>query len=126
MIWRWRLEKSTMSKSTMPILPMPAAARYIAIGDPSPPAPMQRTLVEQIFFWPARPTSGRIKWREYRRIWSLSSSIKTVQANEGNAEMKYFKRPKPAEKTGAGGGNRTRIASLEDWHSTTELRPQRR
>ena len=43
---------------------MPAAARYIAMGEPKPPAPMQRTEVEQIFFWPASPTSGRIKWRE--------------------------------------------------------------
>ena len=28
------------------------------------------------------------------------------------------------KKTGAGGGNRTRVASLEDWNSTIELRPQ--
>ena len=40
---------------------MPAAARYIAIGEPKPPAPMHRTLVALIFFWPARPTSGKIK-----------------------------------------------------------------
>ena len=31
---------------------------------PSPPAPMHKTLVEQIFFCPAMPTSGKIKWRE--------------------------------------------------------------
>ena len=30
--WRWRLEASTTSKSTMPILPTPAAARYMAAG----------------------------------------------------------------------------------------------
>jgi hypothetical protein len=29
---------------------MPAAARYMAMGEPRPPAPMQTTLVEQIFF----------------------------------------------------------------------------
>ena len=63
-ICRWRFEWSTVSKSTMPNLPSPAAARYMAMGDPSPPAPMHRTLVERIFFWPARPTSGRIRWRE--------------------------------------------------------------
>src|SRR5881394_3923737 len=28
-------------------------------------------------------------------------------------------------KTGAGDGNRTRVASLEDWNSTIELHPQR-
>ena len=48
----------------MPILPMPAAARYMAMGEPRPPAPMQTTLVEQIFFCPASPTSGKIKCRE--------------------------------------------------------------
>jgi hypothetical protein len=45
-------------------LPMPAAARYMAMGEPRPPAPMHRTLVALIFFWPARPTSGRIRCRE--------------------------------------------------------------
>jgi hypothetical protein len=48
----------------MPILPMPAAARYIAIGEPRPPAPMHSTLVPLIFFCPAKPTSGKIKCRE--------------------------------------------------------------
>jgi hypothetical protein len=27
MIWRWRFERSTTSKSTIPIVPTPAAAR---------------------------------------------------------------------------------------------------
>ncbi len=40
---RWRLLKSTTSKSTMPSVPTPAAARYIAAGEPRPPAPMQST-----------------------------------------------------------------------------------
>ena len=44
MICRCRLLKSTTSKSTMPIRPTPAAARYIAAGEPRPPAPMQSTL----------------------------------------------------------------------------------
>ena len=34
---------STTSKSTMPSVPTPAAARYIAAGDPRPPAPMHST-----------------------------------------------------------------------------------
>ena len=38
-------------------LPMPAAARYMAIGEPSPPAPIQRTRDEQIFLCPSSPTS---------------------------------------------------------------------
>src|SRR3954451_10359549 len=36
-----------------------------------------------------------------------------------------FKVPFAQEKIGAGDGNRTRVASLEDWNSTIELRPQR-
>ena len=43
-ICRCRLLKSTVSKSTMPSVPTPAAARYMATGDPSPPAPMHNTL----------------------------------------------------------------------------------
>jgi hypothetical protein len=39
-IWRWRLLTSTMSKSTIPIVPTPAAARYSDAGEPRPPAPM--------------------------------------------------------------------------------------
>ena len=38
--------------------------RYMVMGDPRPPAPMHKTLVEQIFFCPAMPTSGRMRWRE--------------------------------------------------------------
>ena len=36
--WRWRLLKSTTSKSTRPMRPTPAAARYRPSGEPSPPA----------------------------------------------------------------------------------------
>jgi len=43
--------------------PMPAAARYIAAGDPRPPAPMQSTLDCFSLRCPSMPTSGRIKWR---------------------------------------------------------------
>jgi hypothetical protein len=42
MIWRWRFDMSTTSKSTIPIVPTPAAARYSAAGEPRPPAPMMR------------------------------------------------------------------------------------
>ena len=61
MICRCRLEVSTLSSSTMPMVPMPAAARYRAIGEPSPPAPMHRTDESFSFCWPADPTSGRVK-----------------------------------------------------------------
>jgi hypothetical protein len=44
MICRWRLLSSTVSKSTMPSVPTPAAARYISAGEPRPPAPTQSTL----------------------------------------------------------------------------------
>jgi hypothetical protein len=39
MICRCRLLSSTTSKSTSPSVPMPAAVRYNASGDPSPPVP---------------------------------------------------------------------------------------
>ena len=35
--WRWRFDASTTSSSTTPIVPTPAAARYISAGDPRPP-----------------------------------------------------------------------------------------
>jgi purine-nucleoside phosphorylase len=90
--WRWRFEKSTVSKSTIPSLPMPAAARYIAMGDPKPPAPMHSTLVEQIFFCPAMPTSGRMRWREYRRISSFDSCI-VMEAVVSEACFSYEELP---------------------------------
>src|SRR4029077_2583142 len=68
--WRWRFEASTTSKSTMPTLPTPAAARYIAAGEPSPPAPRRSTLELSSLRWPAPPTSGRMRWRAERATWS--------------------------------------------------------
>src|SRR5712692_9355536 len=68
--WRWRLEASTVSKSTMPILPTPAAARYIEAGEPSPPAPSRSTLEASSLRCPAPPTSGRMRCRAYRATWS--------------------------------------------------------
>ncbi len=60
-IWRCRLLTSTTSKSTMPIVPTPAAARYIATGEPRPPAPMHSTLAALSLRCPSIPTSGRIR-----------------------------------------------------------------
>src|SRR4051795_155006 len=40
--WRWRFDRSTTSKSMIPSVPTPAAARYSADGGPrrqTPPAP---------------------------------------------------------------------------------------
>ena len=48
-ICRCRLDLSTTSKSMMPIVPMPAAARYSTIGEPSPPAPITSTLESSSF-----------------------------------------------------------------------------
>ena len=63
MTWRWRLERSTTSSSTMPIVPTPAAARYSAVGEPSPPAPSSRTFASSSFCWPSAPISGTSMWR---------------------------------------------------------------
>ena len=64
MICRCRLLASTMSKSTSPIVPTPAAARYSAIGAPRPPVPTHSTFAAFSFCWPSMPTSGRIRCRE--------------------------------------------------------------
>ena len=45
-------------------IPIPAAARYRAEGDPSPPAPIRSTLAFRSFSWPSTPTSGSRVWRE--------------------------------------------------------------
>ena len=62
--WRWRFERSTSSSSTIPSVPTPAAARYSAVGEPSPPAPSSSTLASSSFCWPSTPTSGSSRWRE--------------------------------------------------------------
>ena len=62
-IWRWRFDRSTRSKSTSPIVPTPAAARYIAIGEPSPPVPMHSTFASSSLRCPSAPTPGRMMWR---------------------------------------------------------------
>ncbi len=65
-IWRCRFVTSTVSKSTMPSFPIPAAARYSATGEPSPPAPITRTLASSSLRCPFPPMFGRMMWREYR------------------------------------------------------------
>ena len=59
-----RLERSTSSASTIPMIPTPAAARYMAAGAPRPPAPMISTLPFKSFFCPFAPTSFKMMWRE--------------------------------------------------------------
>src|SRR6266700_7596483 len=76
--WRCRLERSTSSSSTMPSVPTPAAARYSAAGEPSPPAPISRTLAASSLRWPTGPTSGRMMWRAYLRAWSSDSAAPLV------------------------------------------------
>ena len=62
--WRCRLERSTVSSSTIPSVPTPAAARYSAVGEPSPPAPSSSTFASSSFCWPSMPTSESSRWRE--------------------------------------------------------------
>src|SRR5665811_139226 len=66
----WRLLRSTVSSSIIPIVPTPAAARYSITGEPSPPAPMHNTFDESNFFCPFPPTSGKMICREYLLICS--------------------------------------------------------
>src|SRR5688500_9089583 len=74
MIWRCRLDSSTVSNSTMPSVPTPAAARYMRTGEPRPPAPTASTLAFLSRFCPPIPTSGMIRWRLYRRTSSMDRS----------------------------------------------------
>ncbi len=67
----------------MPIVPTPAAARYSAAGDPSPPAPMQSTLPCLSFSCPSTPTSGMMRCRLYRWTSSFESAIYLPPATEG-------------------------------------------
>src|ERR1017187_9649075 len=78
MICRCRLLKSTVSNSTMPMVPTPAAVRYNAIGEPSPPEPISNTFAALSRSWPSTPTSGRIRWREYRLISSLVNFARSL------------------------------------------------
>src|SRR5439155_10422487 len=72
-IWRCRLVRSTVSPSARVIVPTPAAARYSAAGEPSPPAPMTRAEDPSSFSCPSTPISGSRICREYLR--SCSSFI---------------------------------------------------
>src|SRR5437667_369628 len=66
--WRCRFVSSMTSKSTIPRRPTPAAPRYCVSGTPRPPAPMISADDCLSLNCPAIPTSGRIRWREYRLI----------------------------------------------------------
>src|SRR6187200_1000895 len=77
-IWRCRFVTSTTSKSTSPIVPTPAAVRYSASGEPSPPAPMSSTRDALSRCCPSSATSGRMRCRLYRRISSEDSSSSCV------------------------------------------------
>src|SRR6186997_3739 len=77
-ICRCRFVTSTTSKSTSPIVPTPAAVRYSASGEPSPPAPMSSTRDALSRCCPSSATSGRMRCRLYRRISSDDSSSSCV------------------------------------------------
>src|SRR5579885_3503934 len=74
MIWRCKLDSSTASKSTMPSVPTPEAARYKIAGEPSPPTPSTSTLPCFNRVCPRAPTSGKIRWRLYRTRSCCDSS----------------------------------------------------
>jgi len=74
-IWRARFDISTLSLSIIPILPMPSAAKYIATGDPSPPAPTIRTLDFKSFLCPIIPIFFKIICLEYLSICFFENII---------------------------------------------------
>jgi hypothetical protein len=63
--WRCRLLSSTVSSSTMPIVPTPAAASAGMTELPSPPAPITSTRASASDLWAGRPKPGNDSWREY-------------------------------------------------------------
>src|ERR1700742_1555385 len=90
MICRCRLDSSTTSKSTMPSVPTPAAARYSSAGEPSPPAPTTRTFAFFSRFCPVMPTSGMMRCREYRFTSStLSSSAGSTRGGNDTVLSRY-------------------------------------
>src|SRR5258705_468256 len=62
MTWRCRLDSETMSSSTAPSVPTPAAARYIRTGAPRPPAPITSTDASFSAVCPGPPTSRTTIW----------------------------------------------------------------
>ena len=77
MTWRCKFVASTVSSSTMPIVPTPAAARYCKAGAPRPPAPITKTPDCRRRIWPEPPISGMTIWRAYR-----SSSVSDILASK--------------------------------------------
>ena len=128
-IWRWRLVKSTLSKSTRPMRPTPAAARYKPSGAPSPPVPMHRTLrvlqleltfhadfrhdqmaaIAQDFF--LRKRNRRLRWRRFGRV-EISVLVAIVKTPEftlprrrrSTARCLRCRRRAPASDPSAGSG----------------------
>ena len=62
----------------MPILPIPAAAKYNKTGEPNPPAPTTRTEEDLIFFCPNSPTCGKIRCLAYLAFSSLVKVISDI------------------------------------------------
>ena len=53
-----------VSLSTSVSVPTPAVPRYIATGEPSPPAPITSTCAAISRCWPSMPISSSRMWRE--------------------------------------------------------------
>jgi hypothetical protein len=68
---------------------------------------------------PTRLLGGtQIQWQHSGPL----AALRAAGSTQGQAEEDPLPGPEPSR---AGDGNRTRVASLEDWGSTIELRPQR-
>ncbi len=63
-ICRCRLVRSTLSGSAKVMCPTPLEAKYIATGEPRPPAPTTNTWLSGKRCWPSMPISSRRIWRE--------------------------------------------------------------
>jgi len=63
-ICRCRFVRSTVSASTSVIVPTPDAARYIAAGEPRPPAPTTIACASRKRCCASMPISSTRMWRE--------------------------------------------------------------
>src|SRR5215204_1534542 len=72
---RCKLVDDTTSKSAIATVPIPADTRYIAAGQPRPPAPMINTFATCNFCWLFSPKPGNATWQRYRNELLITDSF---------------------------------------------------
>lgn len=81
---------STLSESKRPIIPIPAAAKYNASGQPIPPAPTTATFVFTIFTCPSYANYLRSICLEYLCISSVFNGYLILVFKGGDTLISIF------------------------------------